>query len=171
MESGSPRWVPDELTALFERLCDGRRNPGTADGVCCRWALSLSSRPWHGTCFTMDIVTSLRTAALALIVALIGAPVAPACAAQRPSACGPAVASAHSCCKSPTLKACCADASERSSQSVPAQSRVEVNPNVTAAPAVLIVDAAAAHGAGVRFFHSGPLFLVEEIPAKFLSRQ
>jgi len=39
------------------------------------------------------------------------------------------------------------------------------------APAVLIVDAAAARGAGVRFFQSGPLFLVEEIPAKFLSRQ
>src|SRR5262245_45611764 len=37
------------------------------------------------------------------------------------------------------------------------------------APAVLVVDAQAAHAQGVRFFESGPLFLVEEVPAKFLS--
>jgi len=37
------------------------------------------------------------------------------------------------------------------------------------APAVLVVDAQAAHSEGIRFFESGPLFLVESIPAKFLS--
>ncbi|MSP37454.1 MAG: RNA 2'-phosphotransferase [Deltaproteobacteria bacterium] len=37
------------------------------------------------------------------------------------------------------------------------------------APAILIVDAQAAHAAGVRFHESGPLFLVESVPAKFLS--
>ena len=37
------------------------------------------------------------------------------------------------------------------------------------APAVLVIDAQAAHSEGVRFFESGPLFLVEEVPAKFLS--
>lgn len=39
------------------------------------------------------------------------------------------------------------------------------------APAILIIDAKAAHGAGVRFFHTGPLFLAEEVPAQFLSRK
>jgi putative RNA 2'-phosphotransferase len=37
------------------------------------------------------------------------------------------------------------------------------------APAILVVDAQAAHAEGVRFFESGPLFLVEQVPAKFLS--
>jgi len=37
------------------------------------------------------------------------------------------------------------------------------------APAVLVVDAQAAHAEGVRFYESGPLFLVEQVPAKFLS--
>jgi putative RNA 2'-phosphotransferase len=36
-------------------------------------------------------------------------------------------------------------------------------------PAVIIVDAEAAHAEGVRFYQSGPLFLVENVPAKFLS--
>ena len=36
-------------------------------------------------------------------------------------------------------------------------------------PAILVVDAQAAHAEGIRFFESGPLFLVEQIPAKFLS--
>ena len=38
------------------------------------------------------------------------------------------------------------------------------------APAILVVDAQAAHAEGIRFFESGPLFLVEQVPAKFLSR-
>ena len=37
------------------------------------------------------------------------------------------------------------------------------------APAIIIVDAESAHGEGIRFFQSGPLFLVENVPAKFLS--
>ena len=37
------------------------------------------------------------------------------------------------------------------------------------APAIIIVDAQSAHGEGVRFYQSGPLFLVENVPAKFLS--
>jgi putative RNA 2'-phosphotransferase len=37
------------------------------------------------------------------------------------------------------------------------------------APAIIVVDAHAAHGEGVVFYRSGPLFLVENVPAKFLS--
>ena len=37
------------------------------------------------------------------------------------------------------------------------------------APAILIVDAQAAHDEGIHFYESGPLFLVESVPAKFLS--
>jgi hypothetical protein len=76
----------------------------------------------------MDIVKSLRTAALALILALLGVTIVPTYAAQGSSDCRRAIASAHGCCKTPTLKACCADRSERSGQSVPAGSRVQVNP-------------------------------------------
>jgi putative RNA 2'-phosphotransferase len=36
-------------------------------------------------------------------------------------------------------------------------------------PAILVVDAQAAHAEGIRFFESGPLFLVEQVPAKYLS--
>jgi putative RNA 2'-phosphotransferase len=36
------------------------------------------------------------------------------------------------------------------------------------APALLIVDAQAAHNDGVVFYQSGPLFLAASIPAKFL---
>jgi len=36
-------------------------------------------------------------------------------------------------------------------------------------PAILVVDAQAAHAEGIRFYESGPLFLVEQVPAKFLS--
>ncbi len=36
-------------------------------------------------------------------------------------------------------------------------------------PAILVIDAEAAHGAGVKFFQSGPLFLAEEVPARFLA--
>lgn len=37
------------------------------------------------------------------------------------------------------------------------------------APALLIIEARAAHAEGVVFYQSGPLFLAESIPAKFLS--
>lgn len=37
------------------------------------------------------------------------------------------------------------------------------------APALLAIDAAAAQREGVRFYSSGPLYLVEFVPAKFLS--
>lgn len=36
-------------------------------------------------------------------------------------------------------------------------------------PAILVIDAQAAHAEGVRFYQSGPLFLAENVPAKFLS--
>jgi putative RNA 2'-phosphotransferase len=36
-------------------------------------------------------------------------------------------------------------------------------------PAIIIVDAQAAHSEGFHFYQSGPLFLVENVPAKFLS--
>ena len=39
------------------------------------------------------------------------------------------------------------------------------------APVIIVVDARAAHDDGIRFFHSGPVFLVEHVPAKFLSVQ
>ena len=37
------------------------------------------------------------------------------------------------------------------------------------APAIVVIDARAAHGEGIRFYSSGPLFLAEVVPAKFLS--
>jgi len=37
------------------------------------------------------------------------------------------------------------------------------------APAILVIDAQSAHAEGVRFYQSGPLYLVENVPAKFLS--
>jgi putative RNA 2'-phosphotransferase len=37
------------------------------------------------------------------------------------------------------------------------------------APTILVVDALSAHGEGIRFYQAGPLFLVENVPAKFLS--
>ena len=37
------------------------------------------------------------------------------------------------------------------------------------APAVVVVDAQAAHVEGVRFFSSGPLFLAENVPPQYLS--
>ena len=36
-------------------------------------------------------------------------------------------------------------------------------------PAILVIAAQAAHAEGIRFYESGPLFLVENVPAKFLS--
>lgn len=36
-------------------------------------------------------------------------------------------------------------------------------------PAILIIAAQAAHAEGILFYESGPLFLVENVPAKFLS--
>jgi putative RNA 2'-phosphotransferase len=38
-------------------------------------------------------------------------------------------------------------------------------------PAILVVDARAAQDEGVLFYQAGPLFLVENVPAKFLSLQ
>lgn len=37
------------------------------------------------------------------------------------------------------------------------------------APAVIVVDAQAARAEGIEFYQSGPLFLVESVPARFLS--
>lgn len=37
------------------------------------------------------------------------------------------------------------------------------------APAIVVVDSRTAHADGICFYRSGPLFLVENVPAKFLS--
>jgi putative RNA 2'-phosphotransferase len=37
------------------------------------------------------------------------------------------------------------------------------------APAIIVVDVRAAQAEGVRFYESGPLYLTEDVPAKFLS--
>ena len=37
------------------------------------------------------------------------------------------------------------------------------------APAIIVVDARAAHEDGILFYNAGPLFLVEKVPAKYLS--
>lgn len=37
------------------------------------------------------------------------------------------------------------------------------------APAIIVVDAAAAHADGIRFYRSGPLYLAASVPAKYLS--
>jgi putative RNA 2'-phosphotransferase len=37
------------------------------------------------------------------------------------------------------------------------------------APAVIAIDARAAHGDGIAFFAAGPLYLADKIPAKYLS--
>ena len=39
------------------------------------------------------------------------------------------------------------------------------------APAIIVIDVRAAQGQGVLFYQAGPLFVVENVPAKFLSRQ
>jgi putative RNA 2'-phosphotransferase len=36
-------------------------------------------------------------------------------------------------------------------------------------PAIVVVDSRAAHAEGIRFYRSGPLFLVEIVPPRFLS--
>jgi hypothetical protein len=96
---------------------------------------------WHAACFRIGTVKSLRAAfaALALIVALTGVATVPAYAGQGRRDCAPA-ARTHDCCKTPVLKACCADRSDASNQSGPVQSRVRVNPNFTALPTVLVFD-------------------------------
>jgi hypothetical protein len=92
----------------------------------------------------MDTVKSLRPAfaALALVVALVGVSTVPAYAGPAREGCAPAVKGAHDCCKTPVLKACCSDRSDASRQGAPAESKVQVNPNLTAAPAIFVVDLA-----------------------------
>ena len=94
---------------------------------------------------------SLRTAfsVLALVVALIGVTTMPAYAGQGRPGCTPAP-TAHSCCKTPILKACCSDPSDTSSQGAPAQSKVQLNPNLAAAPAIFVVDLASSVRSTVR---------------------
>jgi len=53
--------------------------------------------------------------------------------------------------------------------SVSAQEAESVARRHDPAPAILVVDAQAAHAEGVRFYESGPLFLADQVPAKFLS--
>jgi hypothetical protein len=89
-------------------------------------------------------VKSVRTvfSAFALIVALIGVSTVPAYAGPARPGCVSAVRGAHDCCKTPVLKACCPDRSDTSNQRAPAQSKVQVNPNFAAAPAIFVVDLA-----------------------------
>jgi hypothetical protein len=99
----------------------------------------------------MDVVKSFRAAlsALTLVVALISASIVPAYAVQGPE-CAPVAKGAHDCCKIPVLKACCSDRSDTSRQGAPAQSKVQVNPNLTAAPAIFIADLASSARSIVR---------------------
>ena len=53
--------------------------------------------------------------------------------------------------------------------SVSAEEAESVARRHDSAPAIIVVDAQGAHGDGVRFYKSGPLFLAENVPAKFLS--
>jgi hypothetical protein len=99
---------------------------------------------WNGVCSWISIVKSLRTAvsALAVIVALISVTIAPVSAGPAGDACTPTstVKAAHDCCKTPVLKACCSERSDWPNQGAPAQSRVQLNPNIIAAPAIFVVD-------------------------------
>ena len=53
--------------------------------------------------------------------------------------------------------------------SVTAEDAESVARRYDPAPAVIVVDVRAAQSEGLRFYESGPLFLAENIPAKFLS--
>jgi putative RNA 2'-phosphotransferase len=53
--------------------------------------------------------------------------------------------------------------------SVTAEEAESVAKRYDPAPAIIVVDAQAAHAEGIHFYESGPLFLVENVPAKFLS--
>ena len=173
MGACSPTVVPCELWPLSRadwRTCriPGGRESGGAGGsgerltshkeilrYRCFSVVSLSplpqsppfSLPWHGACYTLDIVKSVRSvlSAVALIVAFVGASIVPAYAGQARPACGPpAATAAHECCKTPILKACCTNRSDQSRQSGPTQPRVQVNPNFTAVPPIFVVDLASA---------------------------
>ena len=101
----------------------------------------------------MDVVKSFRAAfsALALVVALVTVTTVPAYAAKDRRDCGPAKSTAHDCCKAPaTIKACCDDRSDTSSQGAPVPAKIHVNPNLTAAPAFFVVDLASAARSLVR---------------------
>ena len=91
-----------------------------------------------------EIVKSFRTAvsALALIVALVSATVVPVYAVEGAPRCAPQTLTDHGCCKAPVLKACCSDRSDPSDQSGPAQPRVHVAPNFSAACSVFVVNTA-----------------------------
>ena len=53
--------------------------------------------------------------------------------------------------------------------SVTAEEAESVARRYDPAPAIIIVDVKAAQAEGVRFHESGPLYLTEDVPAKFLS--
>ncbi|HEX9878819.1 MAG TPA: RNA 2'-phosphotransferase [Candidatus Binatia bacterium] len=53
--------------------------------------------------------------------------------------------------------------------SLSAEDAIDVGKRGDAAPAVLVVDAEAAHASGIAFYQSGPLYLAGEIPPRFLS--
>jgi hypothetical protein len=91
-------------------------------------------------------VKRIRTvfSAFALVVALVAVAAVPAYAGQVRPGCAPVVKGMHDCCKTPVLKACCSDRSERSNQGAPAQSRVQVSPNFVATPATFVVDLSSA---------------------------
>ena len=72
-----------------------------------------------------------------------------------------------------TSRCCAAVSKPRDRQyvhlSVTAEEAESVARRHDPAPAILVIDAQAAHAEGVRFYESGPLFLAESVPAKFLS--
>jgi hypothetical protein len=89
------------------------------------------------------IVKSVRfpISALTLVVVLVAASIVPVYGVQARPECRPIAAqAAHDCCKAPILNACCAARSDGSQQSGPAQSKVQLDPSFTAAPAILIAD-------------------------------
>jgi hypothetical protein len=109
----------------------------------CPEGASASRRMARRVLYT-GIVKSLRTAvsAVALIVALFSAMVVPTYAVEGRSRCAPETVSDHGCCKTPVLKACCSNPSDRSNQGTPAQPRVQVAPGFSAVPSVFVVNIA-----------------------------
>jgi putative RNA 2'-phosphotransferase len=53
--------------------------------------------------------------------------------------------------------------------SVSAEEAEDVARRHDPSPAIIVVDAQAAHDEGIPFYQSGPLFLTQNVPAKFLS--
>ena len=53
--------------------------------------------------------------------------------------------------------------------SLSVEEALAVGKNRDPSPVILVIQAQAADAEGIRFYHSGPLFLAQEIPARFLA--